>query len=1116
MRSFNVLDPMQQVVGPHFLEASAGTGKTFAIEHIVVRLILESTVEIKCHEILVVTFTRAATRELKERIRHSLQRALEHLERRETEIPYLKTLMTDEGARDASIRKLQEVLCSFDQMQIFTIHGFCHQMLKTYAFDAGLGLQDSPLETRSYQEIQKEQIIDFLRTGLKKESFHRHQIHRLLKKVHHDLGKLTQKILSLVNKDAQLPQLLNYEELLALFKAALQKYKVDKNIFIEEFLSMAPLFKGLSSIKKEPHAHFLQQAHLLAECIEDPHQVDLVFDRLLSYDALFLEHLAESALKKNVKIPFQEIQQKSALFALREELYPLLLEATDEKKILLRLASYCRERIQKAFSYHGMTPPDDLLKLMNENLSKRSFCLKVQERYKAAIIDEFQDTDPLQWNIIHELFLLNRSLFPLYLVGDPKQSIYAFRNADLPTYLKAAREFSLDQRYSLSVNYRSEPKLIAALNRLFLMSSQWLSEDETLVYSEVKANPHAVDTPLADEYSPVHFFIAEQESTKERQVPSKQAEEKLFFPFIAQEILKLHGQGKNFGSFAVLIRDRFQGERLESYLKSAQIPCVATSVVNLVDTMAFNFLKTVLHMLGRLEEISEIKRVLAHPFMGFSHEDLKIGLKKGKTLKAISILKTLGALYFEEGFLRFWDAFLQTSFGDSPLSFEKELVRAHIEDYHDLNQLVEILAEEHLFGRLSHEELIYAVARLEEKDPEVDEYIKRRVSFEEAAVTIMTMHKSKGLEFDIVFALGVCVRSSFQEEVIRYKDQLMVLDDTNVIHQEVLKQAEKEKLRQLYVALTRAKTRVYIPLCCHVEPNEKQGLSPIELFLQALFKARGITASSKEEVISALHSFNIEGMSYSDLNKEVFKTDLQRQEEEIFLLPPLAYTKSFVGRYTSSYSKLAQETELFERSTKIIETPLLPACAETGHVLHKILEKIFERGIYVDADKANIHQLIIQETTLSHLSSLEQDIEEMIHRVLQLHFVVDGYRFSFQDISPSQLVTEMEFLLEESSSQTFKGFIDLCFEYQGKYYLVDWKSNFLGSTPEHYSQEALKTCMEEHHYFIQAELYGKAMRAYLNHLGKSREDYGGIFYVFLRGLDGEKGIYFKKAGDETV
>ena len=146
MSSFDVLNPKTSVIKPYFLEASAGTGKTFAIEHIVTRLFLNNEKNILVDQVLIVTFTRAATRELKVRIRENLAKVAIDLEQNKASYPYVADLLSDEKIKKRAIEKLQEVLCSYDQIQIFTIHGFCLQMLKEFPFEAGSDLGSSASE----------------------------------------------------------------------------------------------------------------------------------------------------------------------------------------------------------------------------------------------------------------------------------------------------------------------------------------------------------------------------------------------------------------------------------------------------------------------------------------------------------------------------------------------------------------------------------------------------------------------------------------------------------------------------------------------------------------------------------------------------------------------------------------------------------------------------------------------------------------------------------------------------------------------------------------------------------------------------------------------------------
>ena len=195
------------------------------------------------------------------------------------------------------------------------------------------------------------------------------------------------------------------------------------------------------------------------------------------------------------------------------------------------MAGEIRKKSEEVLELQEMSTPDEILKKMKENIKNLHFFQKVSSRYRAVIVDEFQDTDPLQWHIFETLFITSAPPIPaLYLVGDPKQSIYSFRNADLPTYYRAAEK--IGSISYLDTNYRSEPTLITMLNGLF-------AEDRGLSYRPVHFPTNSTDTPFDDDKKPLHFFIGEKKRENEKNWPSAEMEESLFYPFITNEIHSL-------------------------------------------------------------------------------------------------------------------------------------------------------------------------------------------------------------------------------------------------------------------------------------------------------------------------------------------------------------------------------------------------------------------------------------------------------------------------------------------------------------------------------------------------------------------------------------------------
>ncbi len=804
MRRFDLLGP---VFGAHIIEASAGTGKTYAIENLVARLTQEG---LKIEEILVVTFTKAATQELKQRIRAKLGK---------------------------------DVLLDFDKAKIFTIHGFCYRMLKHHMF---FDLPD-PDETNNSQ-ARKRAVLEVLRK-LAKNSYTPEEIHLILKKHRFNIESLVTRLVNLGERRKK-------------------------------------------------------------------------------------------------------------------------IEGTDP---FLKLARECAVQIQKQEAFS----PDDLLHKMEECLENPEFVKSVRQMFRAVIVDEFQDTDPLQWKIFEKLFV-NAGLDAFYLVGDPKQSIYRFRGADVYTYLKAKEHFP--SHYLLDTNYRSDPTFIKRLNALFSKCPLALpKEDETLDYAQVNHKPDGIDHPFKDGKDPFCFFKVEAPKAS-----AKAIEEEYLFPFITQEILYLKEE-ENFplNKIAVLIKDRHQAERVCAFLNNYNIPSQLKKGGKITDRLSYQALKELKSLLENPDSLSKLKIVLSGPLFNWDHHQLKDA-------------HTMKAFFQDKG-------------------------------------LVEIMRE----IDFSDKEVLEFVLKEKEECEE-----KRSCSGREE-IQIMSTHMSKGLEFDIVFALGSASRHSGKDDYIEVDNQIIEYTEENPLCKLHEKEDEAEKLRQLYVTLTRAKKRVYIPL---IHGKKLGSESPIELFCK---------------YVNIESSINLNGMEFQ-------LHPLQLPEPEAKEIPrPVPSEPSFIYSFTS----LAQKGEA--KSVEIDEAAM-PTGKETGVLLHSILEEIFQADDRLEYIKQKVEK--------THLENWSQQIFEMIEKSLQL-----------LDIPKTGYLQEMEFMYPQNND-LIKGSVDLVFIKEGSYYLVDWKSNYLTD----YSQVSLEKEMKQSDYFLQAEIYVEALKRHVK-LFDINLKYGGAYYIFLRG-----------------
>jgi exodeoxyribonuclease V beta subunit len=979
MSSFDILSRTTPLQRRLFLEASAGTGKTFTIEHLVVRLLLET--DFTLDQILVVTFTRAATRELRVRIRANLEKTLSG----EHSFDYLTDLTEEQK------EKIKTALLTFDKSQIFTIHGFCHRLLQEFAFEAFVGLELHEWEDKE----EKWAILQFLRST---DQLSPAQLKRLLGSVRNDIEKLVDKLLS--SSESQM-LVSSFDELLQ--KANNNLSHLSPFSVTEAFALARSHYKGMTS------PEFDIQAALLDLAVQRGHLLPEEWDQLIAEEDLFLEGIKPSNLKARTKFTGHP-----SLEHLRSALFPSLESARDSRKIFQSLSQAWQEERKKLSRIYEKVSPDDLLKMVQERLAEKSFVEEIRKKYQAVIVDEFQDTDPIQWKIFETLFFADPAK-SVYLVGDPKQSIYAFRSADIYTFLEAAKGFGIEQKAALTTNYRSTHSLLEALNRL-LCTKPWMDLPKLEQQLSVPVSKAAKqgDGELC-------FMIAEGELGIGKRWPTPEVERQ-FFSYIIHEILRHHLEPHE---IAILVKDRYQALRVKNALEKCQVPCVLYRGASLSNSIMIDLLLELIEACHGSDSLSSIKKVLLGPFVRLPLENLT----DETVFQAKVAFAELSLVWLNSGFSAFLAQFLQTKLWKSTvfqaLCSEEVL-------YDDLMQIVEKI----LYIRDPYQ-MSKALQLL--KIEEVDE----RISAHPHGVQIMTIHASKGLEFETVFALGLACRTPVE-------DKLEI----------ELKELDAEKMRQLYVALTRAKCRLYIPV-----PREQSGrpynlgeASPIELFLERA-------------------SPDLNAFTHVYLHQIEFNQALYQESKPVSLVPPPSQHQFFKPFFLQSFTSLAQTSG--ER--KSIQDESLSSSAETGIIIHHILERFFDESV-------SLPQLIAQEIRGSHLESHGMVIERMINKVLDLP--LDG--FCLRDLDRTRLMPEMEFLFPTEGT-ALKGFIDLSFEYKGKFYLIDWKTNVL----ENYTPEYLTKAMIEHDYLLQGKIYATAFTRYLKLYGSP--SFGGAFFLFVRG-----------------
>jgi len=1148
MNQFKILDRNFSIHRNYLVEASAGTGKTFSIQNIVVRLLIETAFEdtpLSLADLLIVTFTRAAARELKMRIRKNIEAVhdgLNHwLQFREISknLPdyVLKILENEDDLISKTKKRLKQALFAFDQAQIFTIHSFCARMLKHFVLESDLGLKSGGGEEATPNSELMAVMRDFFRTEIRYDNYSPYQLEKFL-----SMDKNQKKLMGHMHNHYEIIDLPDFKELYDRFCLIMLQLKQSLGLsaaeLMEDFKTQVIYYKNYN---KDSKAVILEKIRFFSSLFDQDNWSKDDFDRLIKDDLVWIHSLEHTLLKKALPASLQ-LHYADLWQIFQKNLYPIIQVAGDPACLFARLTKDFKTFLANFKGEEEKFSPDDFLIKMQKSLNHNHFLEYIQNKYQAVIIDEFQDTDPLQWDIFQRLFVPSDQSWKgyLYLVGDPKQSIYSFRQADIYTYLAALKALGKEKCFSLDVNYRSHPTLIEALNTLFLPANSpdlfpLPKENSELFYQSVISN-EMVSPLQEDGRGAVHFMLGDASGFPRIKVGD--LEQSTFFPYISQEILRLRQQsGLDFSQFAILVRDRHQAIRLADYFARFQIPYINQKQRSLIDSVALTSFIDVLRGILYPKDRSAVKTALGSRLLGWDYEQIKkFDHNESVLLTIYRLRKTL----IEKGFAIFFYILLDSHWCQGELSLKNSLLNQEggVDVLHDLQQIADLIIQHQHLEWNSPEGIIPFLDHLQDWD-EQDKRLKRIQDPSQEGVKILTLHYSKGLEFDIVFALGLMNRRKLQEYLIPVEIENRTLlipssQDAEALHR-FCEENDAEKMRQLYVSLTRAKFRVYIPLIKnfpgdHIKIGEA---SPLDLFLARFNQPRGDYIEIYERIrgnpeSSLLQFIEEQGKKHFlscsnyldlDLNQpkqvETTSTLCLIKPKPIVLHHPALQITSFSGlNRENSHQAVKNTHELiphdYYRIDKTVHT--LPANADTGIFIHSLLEKINFNHFKQYQNEKEAFSLI--EPLVQHTVYKEwgHAIASMLFHGLKTKLRGQDDFLCLAELKPAEFYREMPFLypLDEDVNieelgyvqGLIKGVIDLIFINRNRYFIVDWKTNWLGIGLEDYSPEKIALSITDHAYHLQAKIYQEALRRYLQIVDPRpfEECYGGTFYLYLRGM----------------
>jgi exodeoxyribonuclease V beta subunit len=1194
--------------GSRLIEASAGTGKTWTIAALYVRLVLGHGAAhgferpLRPSEILVMTFTRAATRELSDRIRERLLVAAQWFRGQQAPSasdPFLQSLLADYPAgpaREHAAWLLALAAEGMDDAAVHTIDAWCQRMLKEHAFDSGclfdeaLVADEEAMRLEAAQDYWRQSCYPLAQDALLQVLEVWRDVDALVK----DMKALLGQGIAAQAGVGTLEQVL--QQALAERKHALDQIKTgwaERAASMQSWLDAQLAVKNHSwdgrKLSAKNYSAWLNTLAGWADGTLDadlPALTDTAWERFTP-DGLLKARKADAP---PITLP--------AEFAAFAQLKPALDKLPSVKVALRRhAAAQVAQRLLQLKRQTGSFGFADMLTRLNTALASDNGA-RLRERmlaqYPVVLIDEFQDTSPLQYQIFDRVYRTqaNDAHSALILIGDPKQSIYGFRGADIYSYLQARRA-TAGRHYVLETNFRSTEALVGAVNHWFAQADAARSEgafmyregaDNPLPFVRVRANGRQEVLCSASGAVPamtlVHDLVVCNADAARKRFAARCAEQIAIWLNDAQTGFARTGQPLKAlrpADIAVLVRTGKEANAVRRELAARAIASVYLSDQDSV--FASEVARDLLHWLRAVAAPQDVRLVragLATRTIGLSLMELGGLASNDDAFDARSAqLRQLRSTWQTQGVL----AMLRQSLHQLDLAARwlQELDgERKLTNFLHLAELLQgassTLDGEQALIRWLQTEITAGGAR-------GDEQVVRLES-DADLVKVITIHKSKGLEYAVV-----CLpfATSFRK-MERARTPFVSLADAQgkralqlEFDDEALALADRDRLREdlrlLYVALTRARHALWLGFSALKVGNSEAcvshqsaagyvlgGTEPIAaddwlahleqcasahsgIVLQAALEQTACTPLAQTSAASALH----ERPDYQAAFERNWKIgSFSQLTRDLAALPPGTGTGSSMSVLQlprpaddePESPQPADDTQAPLRSAPGAAAPqawhLFPKGAEAGNFLHDQLEWLSTEGFALPGNDT-LAQRLQRRCERAGREKHADGVVAWLSAVVQTR--LPGPQASLQDLE--HVLPEMEFwlpadhiearamdahcrshvlpgverpaLAERQLHGMLMGFADLVFTHQGRYWVLDYKSNYLGEDDAAYSADALAHAMAQHRYDVQAAIYMLALHRLLQQrLGANydpAEHLGGAVYLFLRGIQGpENGV----------
>ncbi len=1137
------------------IEASAGTGKTFTIENMVVEILLNKRIALS--EILVLTYTERAATELRRRIRTKIEEILFNASRESDS----ENEESEDNWRidDEATQRLSRALFSFDSASIGTIHGFFRRVLVEQAFDNGhlfeAKLVDGrALFSRAFKTVLRRVLAcrpsdssDLLALWLEQTSSGVEGLEELLWRCHTSHRQILPPFsMEAIQRELEANPLFNLDLTSAgdWFGAALKSAKIHGNTSKAIMCRLTTVSDRIRDFGREWKT-LMDGSFQEAVCYID--------EGLKDHD------LADGRAKAIVE----------NLRCLRTVLVPLKAAIVQTAVPLVRDSLAHQKLARGEYNYDDMI--SGVVRALDSGRGEELVRV-MRARYRFALIDEFQDTDRQQWKFFRQVFIESVGRNLLYLIGDPKQAIYGFRGADVATYLNARNYVGKkgSSLVSLSRNFRSTAAMIDAYNHILDQSADPPFFGGREIQYAIPVEPgHDLFAQEADGSAciPVCLLKVEPQGEKLGMAELRRGLTRQ----IAREVRRLLSDdyslrfGRNGNAERIKPSDIFiltgknrEALEISQALREASVPFAFYKLDGLFQTNEAREIRDLLAAIDTPNDCERQARAWITPFFAVPLSALP-GLSdlpaSHPLVKRLYDWKELAVRRrFEALFSRILD--------------ESGIIRRELFQNDDERALTNIL---HLFEILLEEvrttggDLGDLIATLtaymqETREPSTEDGNVQRLDSDRAAVQIMTIHKSKGLEAAVVFVYGGF--TAFPSDGLRHFHQadgepVLSIGDDEDAKRAAEREQDDESERLYYVAITRAKARLYLP---YIAPEHwdkwRGGYRKVN---QRLAKIVGDLATSGKGTLFEIVPVQTKWIGPESCAPKEYDGDFASWEPVMVLLDTDDDSGGFAGRRkrhagyeVSSYSRMKQAVsgelnpltreEFCTDPGRIVSEvealeEKLPGGTAAGLMLHEILENVSLDSPALAASVSSwcaVKQVADVISSAMDRNGIDRayrgQVESMVYLALTLEIPV-GLGTSIPGLYRCRnCLREMEFLFpfpedghprlwdprppQLSIERGFiKGFVDLVVEHEELVYFADWKSDVLLN----YDAETITKHVSER-YELQARLYSLALVKALRIRSDTEYQrcFGGLFYVFLRGpapQDGRSVRYLFQAAE---